>query len=88
MLFPAIAWGPLTVVLSRSSSSSSAAPHPTPPPDPAPMPSFRGQPMTHEAAEGIKAGWLAAPAAGGAPAPGGSGDKAWSWLVAAGKNPA
>jgi hypothetical protein len=46
------------------------------------MASFRGQPMSHEAAEGIKAGWLGGPTPEGAP------KKAWSWLVAAGKNPA
>ncbi|KAI8465280.1 MAG: hypothetical protein J3K34DRAFT_437601 [Monoraphidium minutum] len=50
-------------------------------PDPAPMASFQGRPLTHEAAEAIKAGWLGGPTPGGA-------RKDWSWLVAAGKNPA
>lgn len=50
-------------------------------PDPSPMTSFQGRPLTHEAAEGIKRGWLGGPTPGGA-------KKEWSWLVAGGKNPA
>lgn len=46
--------------------------------DPAPMGTFRGAPLTHEAAESIFIGWMA-PEQGGGP---------FSWLVAAGKNPA
>ncbi|PNW78726.1 hypothetical protein CHLRE_09g388060v5 [Chlamydomonas reinhardtii] len=59
-------------------------------PDPAPMTSFRGAALTHEAAEDLFIGWLDQPGQG-APAgqhlgqmPG----KRYSWLVAAGKNPA
>ncbi|KAG2437394.1 hypothetical protein HXX76_006046 [Chlamydomonas incerta] len=59
-------------------------------PDPAPMTSFRGAALTHEAAEDLFIGWLDQPRQG-APAgqhlgqrPG----KRYSWLVAAGKNPA
>ncbi|KAG2453105.1 hypothetical protein HYH02_002436 [Chlamydomonas schloesseri] len=59
-------------------------------PDPAPMNSFRGAALTHEAAEDLFIGWLDQPQQG-APAgqhlgqrPG----KRYSWLVAAGKNPA
>jgi len=57
---------------------SITAPTPTPT-DPAPMTTFQGAPLTHEAAEGIKRGWLGGPIAAGAQ------DKKWSWLVAAGK---
>lgn len=49
---------------------------PAPAADPKPMAAFQGQPLTHEAAEGIKRGWLS------------DGAKQWSWLVASGKNPA
>jgi hypothetical protein len=45
------------------------------------MTSFQGAPLTFEAAEAIKEGWLGGPTPGGARKP-------WSWLVAAGKNPA
>ncbi|GBF99961.1 hypothetical protein Rsub_12654, partial [Raphidocelis subcapitata] len=51
-------------------------------PNPAPMATFQGAPLTHEAAEGIKRGWL------GGPTPAGAEGRQWSWLVAAGKNPA
>ncbi|KAF8063768.1 hypothetical protein HT031_003625 [Scenedesmus sp. PABB004] len=56
-------------------------------PDPAPMGSFRGAPLTHEAAEALFIGWREA----GPQLPPGAGAgalKPWSWLVAAGKNPA
>jgi hypothetical protein len=46
------------------------------------MATFQGAPLTHEAAEGIKRGWL------GGPVPAGAQQRQWSWLVAAGKNPA
>ena len=46
------------------------------------MTTFQGKPLTHEAAEGIKEGWLGGPTPRGAP------KRQWSWLVAAGKNPA
>ncbi|KAG2484866.1 hypothetical protein HYH03_016352 [Edaphochlamys debaryana] len=59
-------------------------------PDPAPMPSFRGTPLTHEAAEDLLIGWLDQPGQG-APAGALLGErkgKVLSWLVAGGKNPA
>ncbi|GFR46611.1 hypothetical protein Agub_g8215 [Astrephomene gubernaculifera] len=59
-------------------------------PDPAPMSSFRGEPLSHTAAEELFIGWLDKPAQG-APAGGHLGErpgKAFSWLIAAGKNPA
>ncbi|KAL6758833.1 hypothetical protein V8C86DRAFT_2586299, partial [Haematococcus lacustris] len=54
-------------------------------PDPAPLASFRGQPLTHSQAEDIFVAWLD-PGQSGA----GSGTQQlpFSWLVAAGKNPA
>ena len=42
------------------------------------MTTFRGSPMTHEAAEDILFGWIEPH----------RGNKPFSWLVAAGKNPA
>jgi hypothetical protein len=45
--------------------------------DHAPMATFRGAPLTHEAAEEMLIGWMD-PARGASP---------FSWLVAAGKNP-
>ncbi|EFJ44124.1 hypothetical protein VOLCADRAFT_95570 [Volvox carteri f. nagariensis] len=59
-------------------------------PDPAPMASFRGAPLTHGSAEELFFGWLDEPRQG-APASSLLGDrkgKPYSWLVAAGKNPA
>ncbi|GLI62480.1 hypothetical protein VaNZ11_005111 [Volvox africanus] len=59
-------------------------------PDPAPMPSFRGVPLTHGTAEELFFGWLDEPGQG-APRSIVLGDrtgKPYSWLVAAGKNPA
>jgi hypothetical protein len=49
-------------------------------PDPAPMATFRGQPLTFEAADEIKRGWLAVPNA--------AERQPWSWLVAGGVNSA
>lgn len=53
-------------------------------PDPAPMTSWRGQPMTHELGESLFIGWKDQ----GPQMPEGSAVKPYSWLVAAGKNPA
>eukprot|EP00878_Enallax_costatus_P027242 GHUV01029305.1.p1 GENE.GHUV01029305.1~~GHUV01029305.1.p1 ORF type:complete len:554 (+),score=141.83 GHUV01029305.1:251-1663(+) len=53
-------------------------------PDPAPMTSWRGQPMTHEVAESLFIGWKEM----GSQMPKGGATKPYSWLVAAGKNPA
>lgn len=54
-------------------------------PDPAPMTQWRGQALTHEAAEDLFIGWLA----DGPQLPPGAQQKLqpYSWLVAAGKNP-
>jgi hypothetical protein len=54
-------------------------------PNPAPMSTWRGQPLTHEAAESLFVGWKQQ----GPQLPEGDhATKPWSWLVAAGKNPA
>lgn len=54
-------------------------------PNPAPMASWRGQPLTHVAAESLFIGWKQQ----GPQMPAGdTATKPWSWLVAAGKNPA
>ena len=50
-------------------------------PDPEPMAVWRGEALTHEAAESCLIGWMAAPSAGG-------GGDAWSWKVVAGQNAA
>ena len=50
-------------------------------PDPEPMAVWRGEALTHEAAESCLIGWMAAPSAGG-------GGDAWSWRVIAGQNAA
>lgn len=50
--------------------------------DPAPIRTFRGKALTHEAAEDIFIGHIKA-----RPGPEGNSEKAYSWLVAAGKNP-
>jgi len=47
-------------------------------PDHAPMSTFRGAPLTHEVAEDMLIGWMDP----------GRGSSPFSWLVAAGKNPA
>lgn len=49
--------------------------------DPKPMAAFQGQPLTFEAADAIKRGWLSGQTLSGTTKP-------WSWLVASGKNPA
>jgi hypothetical protein len=54
-------------------------------PNPAPMSSWRGQPLTHEAAESLFIGWKQQ---GPQMPQGDQATKPWSWLVAAGKNPA
>ncbi|GLC46027.1 Vitamin D3 receptor [Pleodorina starrii] len=59
-------------------------------PDPPPMATFRGEPLTHGTAEELFFGWLDEPGQG-APRSAVLGDRAgkpYSWLVAAGKNPA
>jgi len=56
-------------------------------PDPAPMSTFRGKPLTHEAAEDMFVAWMS-PAESGAGAGTPADALPFSWLVAAGKNPA
>lgn len=53
-------------------------------PNPAPMTTWRGAPLTHEVAESLFIGWKET----GPQMPEGGATKAYSWLVAAGKNPA
>ena len=59
------------------------------------MASFRGQPLTHEMAVDMLCGWLSPPPSSGLPPrqapadiPLPSPELPFSWLVAAGKNPA